>query len=179
MTRPTMCRPSILLLVPALFAATAASADPVQLPLRKAGLWDIQMQHEGGQIPSMSVTQCTSEAVDREFTSEFAHTAKQACEKTDIQKTATGYVSDSVCSAAGATVKTHAETTGDFNSAYTVKVTTHSEGGRLGTHDNVMTLTAKWTGECKPGQKPGDVIMPGGFKVNLQDMQKLKAMMPK
>lgn len=178
MTRPTMPRLSILLLVSALFAGTAA-ADSLQLPLRKAGLWDIQMQHEGNKLPNMSISQCTSEAVDREFTSEFAPAAKQTCEKTDIQKTATGYVSDSVCSVAGATIKSHAETTGDFNSAYTVKVTTHSEGGRLGTRDTAMTLTAKWIGECKPGQKPGDVIMPGGFKMNLQDMQKMKAMLPK
>ncbi|HVV41813.1 MAG TPA: DUF3617 family protein [Nitrobacter sp.] len=167
------------LLAPALFASTAAAADSVQLPLRKPGLWDIQMRHEGNKLPNMSISQCTSEAVDREFTSEFAPAAKQSCEKTDIQKTATGYVSDSVCSAAGATVKTHAETTGDFNSAYTVKVTTHSEGGRLGTRDTAMTLTAKWIGECKPGQKPGDVIMPGGFKMNLHDMQKMKALLPK
>jgi hypothetical protein len=161
-----------------LFAAAPACAD-VQLPLRKAGLWEISMQHEGSKLPNVSIQQCTSEAVDREFTSDFAPAAQQACSKNDIQKTATGYVSDSVCAAGGATVKSHAETSGDFNSAYTVKVTSHSEGGQLGTRDSVMTLTAKWAGDCKPGQKPGDVVMPGGFKMNLQDMQKFKALLPK
>ena len=160
-------------------AGAPASAASVEMPIRKAGLWDIHMTHEGGRLPDMTIQQCTSEAVDREFTSEFAPAAKQTCSKTDIQKTTTGYVSDSVCAAGGATVTSHAETFGDFNSAYTVRVTSHSEGSRLGTHDSKMTLTAKWAGACKEGQKPGDVVMPGGLKMNLRDTERMKAMLPK
>ena len=159
--------------------ATPALADTVQLPLRKAGLWDIKMEHEGTKLPDMTIQQCTNEAIDREFTSEFAPAAKQNCSKTDIQKTATGYVSESVCTAGGATVTSHAETSGDFSSAYTVKVTSHSEGGRLGTHDSKITISAKWAGACKDGQKPGDVVMPGGFKMNVRDLERMKAMLPK
>jgi hypothetical protein len=36
-----------------------------------------------------------------------------------------------------------------------------------------MTLEAKWLVPCTAGQKPGDVIMPGGLKVNIRDLQKL------
>ena len=35
-----------------------------------------------------------------------------------------------------------------------------------------MTIEAKWTGACKPDQKPGDVIMGNGMKMNVSDMQK-------
>ncbi len=42
-----------------------------------------------------------------------------------------------------------------------------------------MTLTAKWAGACKEGQKPGDIVMPGGLKMNLRDLQKFKSMVPK
>ena len=38
---------------------------------------------------------------------------------------------------------------------------------------------AKWLGACKPDQKPGDIVMPGGFKMNVRDMDKLKALLPK
>ena len=168
-----------LTLAEILTMAAPALADTAQLPTRKAGLWQIQMQHEGSRIPNMSIEQCTDEAVDREFTSEFAPAAKNTCSKTDIQKTATGYVSESVCTVAGATVTSHAETSGDFNSDYTVKVTSHSEGGKLGTRDSKMTVSAKWAGACKDGQKPGDVVMPGGFKMNVRDLERMKAMLPK
>lgn len=163
-----------------MLAITApALADTVQLPIRKAGLWDIKMEHEGTKLPEMTIQQCTNEAVDREFTSEFAPAAKHSCSKSDIQKTATGYVSDSVCTVAGTTVTSHTETSGDFSSDYTVKVTSHSEGGKLGARDSKMTISAKWSGACKEGQKPGDVVMPGGFKMNVRDLERMKAMLPK
>jgi hypothetical protein len=34
-------------------------------------------------------------------------------------------------------------------------------------------------GACKPDQKPGDIVMPGGFKMNVRDVDKLKALLPK
>ena len=42
-----------------------------------------------------------------------------------------------------------------------------------------MTLEAKWLGACKADQKAGDIVMPGGRKMNVKDMEKMKAMAPK
>ena len=42
-----------------------------------------------------------------------------------------------------------------------------------------MTIEAKWLGACKAGQKPGDIMMPGGMKMNITDMEKLKGLAPK
>ena len=36
-----------------------------------------------------------------------------------------------------------------------------------------MTIAAKWLGSCKADQKPGDIIMAGGRKFNILDMQNL------
>ena len=119
--------------------------------------------------------------VDKEMSNNVSPMAKQVCAKQEIKKTATGYVSDSECSVAGVSTTSHAEITGDFNSAYTVKTTSHAKGGVAGAagRDGTMTLQAKWLGACKPDQKPGDIVMPGGFKMNVRDMDKLKALLPK
>jgi hypothetical protein len=45
--------------------------------------------------------------------------------------------------------------------------------------DVTMTVEAKWLGVCKPGQKPGDIVMSNGFKMNIKDAEKLKALIPK
>ena len=45
--------------------------------------------------------------------------------------------------------------------------------------DTTTTIEAKWLGACKPDQKPGDIMMPGGIKMNIKDMEKLKGLMPK
>ena len=160
----------------ALLPADAAVA--VELPVRKAGLWEMKVL-SGGSMPEMTMQQCTDETTDKDMSTAMSPVAKEICSKQDIQKTATGYLTDSVCGVAGVTVKSRAEITGDFNSAYTVKSTSHSEGGRAGAHDSTSTIEAKWIGACKADQKPGDIIMPGGMKMNIKDMEKLKALIPK
>lgn len=158
---------------------SAGAASAVDLPIRKAGLWEMKMLRTGGPMPEMTMQHCTDETTDKEMSTAASPMAKQLCSKQDIQKTATGYVSDSVCGVAGVNVTSHAEITGDFNSAYIVKSTSHSEGGPHGAHDATMTIEAKWLGACKSDQKPGDIIMPGGMKMNVKDMEKLKGLLPK
>jgi hypothetical protein len=155
-----------------------SGAVAVDLPVRKAGLWEMKVL-SGGSVPEMTMQQCTDETTDKDLATAMSPVAKDICSKQDIQKTATGYATDSVCGVAGMTIKSKAEITGDFNSAYTVKSTSHSEGGRAGPHDSTTTIEAKWLGACKADQKAGDIMMPGGMKMNIKDMEKLKALIPK
>jgi hypothetical protein len=157
----------------------AADAFAVELPVRKAGLWEMKMVRTGGAIPDVTMQHCTDASTDKQMSTSFSP-GKETCSKQDIQKTATGYVSDSVCGVGGMTITSHAEITGDFNSAYSVKSTSHSEGGPSGkTRDSTTTIEAKWLGACKADQKPGDIVMPGGMKMNVLDLEKYKAMLPK
>jgi hypothetical protein len=155
----------------------AARAD--ELPIRKAGLWEMKVVR-AGSTGDMTMQQCTDETTDKEMSTALSPLAKDICSKKDITKTATGYVSDSVCGMAGVSIASHAEITGDFNSAYIVKSTSHSEGGPAAMKgDHVTTVEAKWLGACKTDQKPGDIVMPGGLKMNIHDLDKLKALLPK
>ena len=151
----------------------------MELPVRKAGLWEMKVLRTGAPSPDMTMQQCTDETTDKDMSTAMSPMGKDMCSKQDIQKTATGYVTDSVCGVAGMTIKSHAEITGDFNSAYTVKSTSHSEGGPAAPRDNTTTIEAKWLGACKSDQKAGDIVMPGGMKMNIKDMEKLKALIPK
>jgi hypothetical protein len=36
-----------------------------------------------------------------------------------------------------------------------------------------VAIAAKWLGPCETGQRPGDVIMANGMKMNVLDLQKL------
>jgi hypothetical protein len=163
-----------------LWALPALAASAVELPTRKAGLWEIKMQRTGGPMPEMTMQHCTDEATDKQMTSTFSPMAKDACSRNETAKTATGYTTDSICTVSGMTMTSHSDVTGDFNSAYTVKVTSHSQGGPAGAaRDSNTTLDAKWLGACKADQKPGDIVMPGGLKMNIKDMEKLKALAPK
>ena len=140
----------------------------------------MKVQRTGTPIPEMTMQHCTDATTDKEMGTAFSPMSKDVCSKQDIQKTATGFVSDSVCGIAGMSITSHAEITGDFNSAYTVKSTSHSEHGPTGVpRDSTTVIEAKWLGACKADQKAGDIMMPGGMKMNIKEMEKLKAMMPK
>ena len=62
----------------------------------------------------------------------------------------------------------------------TVATASHIDKGPGGQPLYTTTkIEAKWLGACKPDQKPGDIMMPGGMKMNVKDMEKLKALLPK
>ena len=154
-------------------------AGAAEIPLRKPGLWEMKLVRTGSAFPELTMQHCTDQTTDRDMSTASSPLSKEICSKRDIQQSASGYVIDSVCSVAGTSMTSHSEVTGDFNSAYTVKTTAHSEGGALGSHDATTVIEAKWLGDCKPGQKPGDIVMPGGFKLNIKDAEKLKGLLPK
>src|ERR1700682_3629716 len=172
---PSICLSSCLLaLLPVL------DARAVEMPIRKAGLWEMKVTRTGSPMPEMTMQHCTDESTDKEMSTSFSPMAKEMCSKQDVQKTATGYVSDSVCQVGAMSITSHSDIVGDFNSAYTVKSTSHHEGGSASVpRDSTTTGEAKWMGACKPDQKAGDIVMPGGLKMNVKDMEKLKALMPK
>src|SRR5258708_18594079 len=115
----------------------------------------------------MTMQHCTAEPTAKQMTTSFSPMSKEICSKNDVQQTATGYTTDSVCSAAGISITSHSDITGDFNSAYTVKTTAHHEGEPATMpRDATTTIEAKWLGSCKGDQKPGDIVIARGFKLN-------------
>jgi hypothetical protein len=164
----------LLALLPALDAGAA------EVPVRKAGLWEMKVIRTGSPLPEMTMQHCTDATADKEMSTGLGPAARDVCSRNEIQKTATGYIADSVCNIAGASIASHSEITGDFNSAYTVKSTAHTERGpAMLPRDTTTTIEAKWLGACKPDQKPGDIVMPGGFKLNAKDAEMLKGLAPK
>ena len=60
-----------------------------------------------------------------------------------------------------------------------LRIVREADGGPAGVRDTTTTIEAKWLGACKPDQKPGDIVMPGGYKMNIKDAEKLKGLAPK
>jgi hypothetical protein len=82
-----------------------------------------------------------------------------------VQKSADAMTIDSTCNIAGKTAKTHAEISGSFDSAYKMTVTSQGEG--TPGNDITLSLEAKWLGPCGADQKPGDLVMGNGMKLNI------------
>jgi hypothetical protein len=163
----------------ALFIVRSDGADAQDLPTRKAGLWEMKVAKTGAQHPEMTMQHCTDEATDKDLNNTVSPMAKQMCSKQDVRKTATGYTIDAICKVAGISMTSHSEMIGDLSSAYTVTTTSRTEGGPADLRDVATRIDAKWLGPCKEGQRAGDIVVPGGFKFNVKDAEKLKGLLPK
>jgi hypothetical protein len=145
----------------------AAPALAAELPVRKAGLWEMKTTANGRII---LVQQCVDVATDQLMQANAGSAPQRSCSKRDVQKSGDTITVDSVCTGrSGKTLTNHMVITGSFESAYTMTITTQGEGIPAA---RTITIAAKWAGPCAADQKPGDMIMPDGRKINLTDMQK-------
>jgi hypothetical protein len=148
-------------LVPALAA---------ELPSRKPGLWEMKMEFEGRNTPGQTMQQCIDASTDQMMQSNAGPSGQSTCSKRDVQRSGSTITIDSVCTVAGKTATSHAEITGSFDSAYTMTVT--SDSSATPGSKTKMTMAAKWLGPCTGDQKPGDMIMGNGMKINVLEMKK-------
>lgn len=163
-----------VILAAGVICSVPAKAD--ELPTRKPGLWDIKMQIEGRDLPVSGIQQCTDAEADKLMLSNFGGNSMQAaCPQKNVVANGNTITVDTVCNVNGGKATTHAVISGDFNAAYTVNVTSKQEGGRAQSHlppGGVVhiTMQAKYVGACAKGQRPGDMIMPGGLKINVKEL---------
>jgi hypothetical protein len=162
--------------------AVSVPAVALDMPARKPGLWEIKMTMEGRSLPPQVMQHCIDAATDKQMNTLGSAVSKDKCSRQDVTNVGGKIVVDSVCRFGAATTTSHGEVTGSFDSAYTVKVTSKHDGALMpgmpagGTTN--MTIEAKWLGACKTDQRPGDIVMANGMKMNVNDMQKLQALQP-
>ena len=163
-------RISSLLLLGLAAASLAGGALAADTPKRKSGLWEINTQMEG--MPSMgAMQQCIDQNTD-DLMQQSAKKEKPDCSVMDVKPQGNKVTMHSVCKFEGTTATTDAVFIGAFDSAYKGDMKTRYNPPMHGISESKMTMEAKWLGPCKPGQKPGDVIMPNMKGMNINEMMK-------
>ncbi|MHB1292644.1 MAG: DUF3617 domain-containing protein [Sulfuricella sp.] len=162
--------PLSLLLLALAAASLAGGALAADTPKRKTGLWEIKSQMEG--MPSMgAMQQCIDQNTD-DLMQQRATKEKPDCSVMDVKPQGSKVTMHSVCKFEGTTATTDAVFVGAFDSAYKGDMKTRYNPPMHGVSESKMTMEAKWLGPCKPGQKPGDVIMPNMKNMNINEMMK-------
>ena len=159
----------------ALVTVPAAANAELEMPTRKPGLWEISMSTVG--VPSggkYEMKQCIDESTDAKLLKGGMDMASQMgmqCTKNDMHKDSDQkYSGDSECSFNGVQTKTTTVFSGDFDKAYTGEIKTSYTPAMMGITSSVTTLQAKHAGKCPKDMKPGDMLLPGGMKMNVNDV---------
>jgi hypothetical protein len=161
--------------------SVSASTPPSLLnpPPRKPGLWvqtvSSDRMKSGGPGMKQSIRMCLDAATEQKMKwwGSNAGPHKPDCQEQSFHPhLGGGWDFHSVCNMGeSGTVTSDGAMRGDFGSHYTVEMTSTTAGSPMpqanGSHK--MTIEATWTGPCPADMKPGDMEMPGGFKVNLTD----------
>ena len=152
-----------------------ASAGADDFPQRKSGLWEIQTAITG-QAAGNTMKQCIDAASDAKMMRMGKDMGKKMganCAKNEFRKAESGFIAESDCTIDGRRMGSKTVFSGDFTSQYTGETTITYEPAVLGTSEQKMTISARWLGPCEAGQEPGDVILPGGMKMNIYSMEKI------
>lgn len=151
-------------------AANAPAAGPLAMPKRKPGLWSQTMVNEG---TTQTVQICIDADTDAKMSVWGQQVGKDMCSKNTFAAAPGGYSFESECDIGNmGHVVSKGAVTGDFNTSYTVKMTSTTTGSSIpqANATSQMTLTAKWDGACPADMKGGDMLLPGGVKINLEAM---------
>lgn len=135
---------------------------------RKPGLWEIQTVANGQAVPPMK--NCIDAATDLQM-QEMGNEMAKNCSKKELKKTGDIYTIESECNHAGTKISSHGTFKGDFTSSYQGEISSTYNPPMMGIKEGSTKITAKWLGNCEAGMQPGDVIMPGGMKINIAQMR--------
>ena len=149
-----------------LAAAMPLTVAAVDLPKRKSGLWEIATSQTGGP-PGPVAQMCIDEKLD-DLTKQLA-AGGITCSKQEVRREGDRYVSDSVCRIGESTATTRIVFSGNFNSTYNADIQATYSPPFMGMSEGRSTVSARWLGPCRAGQRPGDITMPGGTVINLYD----------
>ncbi len=153
--------------------AAPAAAGPLtvnQIPQRKPGLWTQNMVMDRAPTGAGAIQLCVDAASEAKMNLAAQNIAGAKCATPQFSRALDGSITftNSCDMGANGKIQTTGTIKGDFNSGYVATIATTTTGAPMAAMNgaHTMVVNATWTGPCAPGQTGGDMILPGGMKVN-------------
>ena len=150
----------------------AAQAQSQTIPTRKPGLWEVVIrgEHEP-DTRAIKVLQCTDHEAEAQTLMSIAP-GQEDCQPPEVTQENTGHRQiRTVCVVHDSRVNTSIELSGDLDRHYSGTLDTHYSRADIPSPGRKV-FEGRWLGECRPGMKPGDMLLPNGVTVNV--LQKSK-----
>ena len=161
-----------ILTVAGVVCGTANAATDADIPVLKSGQWDVVQVTNQEQDKKRVTTMCLDETVQASMHDFGMGMAKDLCSQADRKSDGKRLTIDAVCKLGTTVMKSHSEMVFNGTTAYHTEAKATYDPKFMGMSESTTTLDGKWTGPCKPGQKPGDITLPGGQTINIKDIIK-------
>jgi hypothetical protein len=146
--------------------AQLAEASPMA---QKPGLWEMTTSVPGmpaGLVSKLCVDQGLSE---RMVEVGLKGTGDAQCTQSNLIKTGSTVDVDSVCHMSGRKITSHIRMEMISDSEYHQTIAATMEPPISGDGKSTTTVIGKRLGECPADMKGGDMMVPGGMKINMYD----------
>lgn len=152
------------------------AAEDADLPLRKAGLWEVHTSIDEGQgARNQRLTMCIGEQMERDSVRASTMENRSGCSKYEIKKSSDETTVDAFCVYDERQVTNHTEMRGDFKTAFSVKVVSttagkapRAQGGQPVNVHRTIVQEGKYLGESCGELKAGEATTTDGHKVIVQ-----------
>jgi hypothetical protein len=134
----------------------------------KPGLWE--MTTVQGSSPPSTLKACMDEKTDELFSNMIGGLQKSKCPDLQVHTDGSKITSDGVCKLGATQATLHGVVVFQGNTSYQTDTHAHYDPPLMGKTDVHITETGKWVGACGADMQPGDVVMPGGQKINLNKL---------
>jgi hypothetical protein len=167
--RSSILDPRSLLAVAYMSAFAALPAFAADYPKLESGLWEMQRSAGHPDAQANRATMCLDDAVQKELF-DMAGAMQGACSRHEFVFSGNRGRGDFVCSMGGSTMHSKSTMVVEGRRAYRTEIDTTYDPPLMGQARSRMVITARRVGACKPGQRPGDLVLPNGQTMNMHDV---------
>jgi hypothetical protein len=162
----SILRPALLALALAMATQPALAQD---FPKLTRGLWEMERSAERGAQHPNRMTMCLDDTVQKEMFDMGAGAMKGMCSKHEFKMSGNRGTGDFICDFGGSRMHSKSTMQMTGNTGYRTEIHTTYDPPFMGQRETTTVLSARHVGACKPGQRPGDMLLPNGQTLNVRD----------
>lgn len=153
-------------------AAPSGAAGIADFPTLKAGQWEMTTtSNVAGSVPRKT-TICLDASTQKAMLDMGAGMQKEMCARMDMRREGAKYITDAECKLGDSSVKSHSVMTMIGDSAYRTESTaTFDPPFNKDLRETKTVVEGKYTGACRDGLQPGDMVTATGQRINLKELQ--------
>jgi hypothetical protein len=142
------------------------------LPVLKSGLWEVSRVSNQQSDKKHLTTMCLDDSVQAEMREFSMGVAKEMCTQNERHVEGNRMTVRATCKLGPTTMKTESVMVFSGNTAYHTDSSASYDPPFMNMSEAKSTIDGKWTGPCKPGQLPGDIVTETGETINMKAMMK-------
>lgn len=143
-----------------------------ELPPRQPGLWKHTLYEGNDRSDAQVMYQCVDETTEERFLAMAKDMG--SCTEEPMKRQGATLLGRDVCQIMGSKVTTEYVVSGNMKTEFRVESVSTNEPPLFGEARSESLVLMEWQGACKPGQKPGDMLVEQDGQLMTFSMEQLE-----